>query len=52
MKIGDEKMKMSDTWENETYEIDFEDFSIEDLTQLRSWLTVYLAINRNHYADE
>ena len=43
---------MKHTWENETYEIDFEDFSVEDLVQLKSWLNVYLAINRNHYGDE
>jgi len=43
---------MKHTWENETYEIDFEDFSVEDLVELKSWLIVYLAFNRNYYGDE
>ena len=36
-------IKMEPIWENEYYEINFEDFSDEDLIDLRNWINKYLS---------
>jgi len=36
-------IKMEPIWENEYYEINFEDFSDEELIDLRNWINKYLS---------
>ena len=38
------EIKVNHTWENETYEIDFEDFSDEELLDLRKLINSYLSL--------
>ena len=41
-------MKISETWESETYEIDFSDFSKEELESLESYISLIIAFNRGN----
>lgn len=47
-KKGDEKMRISEIWESECYEIDFSDFSIEELESLESYISLIIAYNRRN----
>lgn len=39
-------MKISETWSSECYEIDFSDFTKEELESLESYVSLIIAFNR------